>query len=221
MSDEDLVLRLRAEIARIQAERDADQEQLYALQVEVAKSRERLLRMGKDNDSLRRLVESDHYAKDGMMCVRPRRGAEPQLGLYGDHAFLAMPFGPSWAPAVEDAVTRALQKNGMRCQRADRLSGRDVMDGVWRSICECGLVVADVTGGSANVLYELGLADVLGKWTLLICQTADAERLPFDLLGQRLTLYSTADGKLDELTESLSRKIRADAPQAPGGTRHG
>jgi hypothetical protein len=48
------------------------------------------------------------------------------------------------------------------------------MRNIWKSICEARLVVADLTGGNANVFYELGIAHTVGKETILIAARGDA-----------------------------------------------
>jgi hypothetical protein len=56
------------------------------------------------------------------------------------------------------------------------------------------------------VTYEVGLADVLGKYVILIAQDHE---VPFDFLGQRLILYEDSlPGSLklrEELTDMLKR----------------
>jgi hypothetical protein len=187
--------------------RNADQERLFVLETEAAKLREQIRRFAEENESLRGVFRSDHFAGPGQMCVSPNLPAK-RLGLQGNHGFLIMPFGPRWSTAVEQAVHKALTQCGMECHRGDQLLGPDVMLDIWTWICECGVVVADVTDCNPNVMYELGLAEALGKKIILISQTADPQRLAFDLLGLRLIVYGTEGEGLQELTARLRKAVR-------------
>jgi len=67
------------------------------------------------------------------------------------------------------------------------------------------VVIADLTGRSPNVMYELGLAHVIGK--KVIITTQDMDDLPVDLRGLPVLEYSYngtgAIQYLDDLTRSL------------------
>jgi nucleoside 2-deoxyribosyltransferase len=52
-------------------------------------------------------------------------------------------------------------------------------------------VIADVTDGSPDTFYILGIADALRKPTLMMAQ--EQVRLPADLASQRLILYRVED----------------------------
>jgi hypothetical protein len=199
--------------------RNADQERFYVLETESAKLQEQARRFARENDHLRGIFRSDHYAGPEQMCVRPNLPPK-HLGLNGNHGFLIMPFGPQWSGEVEQAVRKALSDCGMDCHRADQLLGRNIMLDIWTWICECGVVVADVTGCNPNVMYELGLAEAIGKRIILISQTPDVS---FDLSGQRLIVYSPAKEKLGNLTTDLYKLLRmaASKPRLETGLSNG
>ena len=135
--------------------------------------------------------------------MRPNLPIQGSLGINERQGLLIMPFKPAWAKGVEKAVSAALARCGMKCLRADRLRGRDVILDVWRSICSSGVIVADLTGGNANVMYELGLAEAIGKRILLVSQDDDHA---FDIRGLRFIKYSAED--LQALTAELCRSLR-------------
>ena len=207
--------RLRHQIAELQArlqavrQETADQvkntleEQISSLEQDAAISRERVRELEKQNLNLFDLLRS--VPGPDKMVIEPfwRRTS---FRIDRNRAFLLMPFRPSWASDVRAAVVRALSSLGMKCSRADDLDGRAVMADIWTNICECGVVVADLTGSNANVTYKLGLADAVGQPAVLICQTSDPGALPFDFLGQRLIVYST--DQLDILESQLTDRIR-------------
>ena len=68
-----------------------------------------------------------------------------------------------------------------------------------------GVIVADVTDGNPNVAYEIGLADVLGKEVILLCQGDD---VPFDFLGQRLICYEDTMKDAITLREELTARLK-------------
>lgn len=121
-------------------------------------------------------------------------------------AILLMPFKKSWADDVCATVKRALESLGVTCLRADDLGGPVIMEDIWNRICECSIVIADLTDSNPNVTYEVGLADVVGQPAILMCQTTDPTTLPFDFLGRRLIKYST--DRLDVLESRLVERVR-------------
>jgi hypothetical protein len=187
------------------------QEQFLSLELDAASSRERVRAVERENASLRGLLGSPSFAGPDQMVVQPY-WASNAIGLERNAGFVLMPFRPVWAGAVYAAIGRALHSHYMRCDRGDDLPGRDVMGEIWRRICECGVVIADLTESNPNVTYEIGLADAIGRPSILLCQTARADQLPFDFLGQRLIIYS--QDHLDDLEERLKHNLRALRPSS-------
>jgi hypothetical protein len=200
------IAELEIQLERLNQQRNQDQEELFALQKDAAERVQQLRKYADENSHLRGLLHSENYAGPDQLVVRPNYNVQ-RLGLLHNHGFLLMPFGPSWSDGVEDAVSKAMRKCGMLCHRADKLTGRSIVIDIWQSICECGVIIADITDCNANVTYELGLADALGKNVILISQTANPEWLAFDLLGLRLIVYSIQKDELPKLTENIVKRI--------------
>lgn len=104
-----------------------------------------------------------------------------------NQAFVIMPFGPRWSKVVWETVRSALKETGFSCIRADEQYGHQVLEDIWRGICEATIVIADVTGRNPNVYYELGIAHVLGRRVILLTQ--DAADIPFDTRVYRHISY--------------------------------
>jgi predicted nucleotide-binding protein len=71
------------------------------------------------------------------------------------------------------------------------------------SICEARLILADLTGLNANVMYELGIAHTVGKDTILINQRGDDIKFPFDLAHIRRIEYDDSATGGEDLKRDL------------------
>lgn len=123
--------------------------------------------------------------------------------------FVAMPFDDPRSEELWETVDFVCRHVGLRAVRADRFRRtgsimRDVREGIHRA----GIVVADLTGLNANVLYEVGLAHAESENVVLLCERPPA--LPFNFADQRTVFYSwkTADDRkrlTDDLWDLLQR----------------
>jgi len=129
-------------------------------------------------------------SQDRWLSINPAifqgRGYSPRT----NQAFVIMPFGPKWSRIVWKTVREALKDCGFDCIRADEQYGQQVLEDIWRGICEATIVIADVTGRNPNVYYELGIAHVLGRRVILLAQ--DVSDIPFDTRVYRHIAYRTA-----------------------------
>ena len=115
--------------------------------------------------------------------------------------FVLMPFSKDLEP-VYQVIQSAAQMEGLHCFRADELfSAGTIMDQIFDSIRKAGLIVADLSGRNQNVMYELGVANAMGKNTLLLAQAL--EEVPFDLRHIRVIEYNLSFGSVDVLRNKL------------------
>lgn len=141
------------------------------------------------------------FQNDGGILVRPRysgRHTETR-----NVCFVLMPYSQQWSSNTRRAIANAIKSQGLLFRIADEEDGRHVMEDVWRGICEGTIIIADLSTSNPNVMYEVGMADVLGKEVILLTQ--DAKDLPFDLSGSRVLVYSPE--RLDKLEDDLGRKL--------------
>ncbi len=140
-----------------------------------------------------------------------------------DCAFVLMPFRPNWSELVWQTIKETLKNMGIEAVRADEQYGHQVVEDIWKGICEAGIVIADVTGKNPNVYYELGIAHVLGRRVILLTQTPDD--IPFDIRVYRHILYKVPFSKrgrmreMDSLSVEFKRTIewiRENEPMPPG-----
>ena len=122
-------------------------------------------------------------------------------------AFVVMPFSEDF-DGVYEGIEECLESHGFQVERADtRLTQGSILKDVIVPLDTFDLVVADLTGLNANVMYELGIAHALDKPVILISQSK--EDLPFDLDKYRVMEYSPKIGRrwFGKFLEELGDRI--------------
>jgi nucleoside 2-deoxyribosyltransferase len=151
-------------------------------------------------------------ANDRWLLVNPVVFQGRGFTLKPDHAFVIMPFTPKWSACVFQIIKRVMTESGIKCVRADEQYGHQILEDVWKGICEASVVVADVTNKNPNVYYELGIAHVLGRRVILITQ--DVADIPFDTRIYRHVLYRYSKephknaNHMSKLAKDLNRTVR-------------
>jgi hypothetical protein len=144
----------------------------------------------------------------------PRREGEPR------RAFVAMPYGPPWFPAVRDIVMTAATSEGFAAEVSLDLDSPGLIPNqIWTGIRLAEVVVADITGSNPNVFYELGLAHALGKEVVVLAQ--GGEHAPFVVSTLRVLHYdintpatiSAFSAKLRSAFASVSPRYAYEGPQ--------
>lgn len=148
--------------------------------------------------------------------------------------FVIMPIGDKASPVgdplrvryeagvqlIEKVIEPACAENGLEPIRADELSRPgEIPEQVFRLLRDSPVVIADVTEGNPNVMYELGLRHSKDLLTLHIGETGT---LPFDISSIRTIPFSrTAAGYID-LRDALSKALATglrDGHDAVAATR--
>lgn len=94
----------------------------------------------------------------------------------------------------EQVIAPACEKYGITAVRADGIAhAGDINDQICRHVIDSDLVIADVSGGNPNVMYELGLRHITGKPTIHV---GEAGQLPFDIASIRTIRYQRARSHL-------------------------
>jgi hypothetical protein len=70
---------------------------------------------------------------------------------------------------------------------------------------EARVVIADLTGANGNVLYELGLAHMMGHQAIVLTQAID--EVPFDLRQERHIVYSLTPAGVVSAKNTLMRTL--------------
>ena len=113
-------------------------------------------------------------------------------------AFVIMPFSPSLNSVYNDLIRPALESCEIDCVRADEEVQGHIHSQMLQRIFESAVVIADITGQNANVFYELGVAHSCGCKTIVICDSAFLDKVPFDIAPYRVFSYKNPDhGNVD------------------------
>lgn len=106
----------------------------------------------------------------------------------------------------DKVIFPACLENSLEPVRADRIAmAGDITEQVFRHLYDDDVVIADVSGGNPNVMYELGLRHTRDSLTI---QIGEFGQLPFDVSAVRTIKFSRSErGLIDarkELTQALA-----------------
>ena len=119
------------------------------------------------------------------------------------HVFVAMPFSEAMSDHYHYGIQGAVNSVGYLCERIDGVTFTgDVLERIKERISTARLVVADLSGGSANVYLEVGYAWGLGVPTVLLIDNAND--LKFDVAGQHCLVYKSIHDLESKLTHELN-----------------
>jgi len=91
---------------------------------------------------------------------------------------------------MEEVIAPACAHHGLEPIRADTLArAGEITEQIFRRLREDDVVIADLTGANANVMYELGLRHTRDKLTV---QIGEYGRLPFDVNTIRTVQFSSS-----------------------------
>lgn len=103
--------------------------------------------------------------------------------------FVLMPFGREFDDIYREFIKPKILEVGLEPLRADEIfSPGSIMEQIRSAIQQSRFCVADLTGRNPNVLFELGIAQTLGKPTVLLTQ--DISDVPFDVAQYRTIVYN-------------------------------
>lgn len=107
----------------------------------------------------------------------------------------------------EEVIQAACQKVGIDPVRADQIAvAGEITEQVFRHLLEDDVVIADVSNGNPNVMYELGLRHTTGRLTI---QIGEFGQLPFDITAIRTIQFSRSPRGLIDARNELERALQA------------
>lgn len=132
--------------------------------------------------------------------------------------FVVMPFAEKYKAMYEHVIKKVVENEGLLCIRADDIfeTGR-IIDDIKCSIRQAHFIIADLSGRSPNVFYEVGMAHGMGKSVLLLTQ--DLEDVPPKLRDVRYFSYQDSlaggnilAGLLHKALQAIEQKDEPDVP---------
>ncbi|MEO7319879.1 MAG: tetratricopeptide repeat-containing protein [Chthoniobacteraceae bacterium] len=121
-------------------------------------------------------------------------------------------------------IKPAVEAAGVECIRADEITQTGVIDvPMYERIFNADLVVADISTGNRNAIYELGVRHALRPHTTLIIGEDSNKSIPFDLNHVVIRKYrhlgedigsAEARTKGKELTDAIKELLAAQEPKA-------
>ncbi|WP_316288981.1 hypothetical protein [Clavibacter michiganensis] len=144
-----------------------------------------------------------------------------------NRCFVVGPIGQKFAPqdsegreiyeqaleVFENVIQPACHKFGIEPVRADQIAATgEITEQVFRHLYEDEVVIADVSGGNPNVMYELGLRHTR---PLLTIQIGEFGQLPFDLAAVRTIQFSRSERGLIDARKALERALAAGLSDEP------
>jgi hypothetical protein len=140
-----------------------------------------------------------------------------ELGEVTNTCFVVMPFHSLFDAEYQRVIQPAIEDVGLTCIRGDEIySPSPIHQGIWNSIRQARLVVAELSGRNPNVMYEVGLAHAIGKPIVML--TRNEEDVPFDLRSVKYIYYKEANPFWGATLHSdLTRVLRVvlDSPTLP------
>ncbi|MBL1085906.1 hypothetical protein JK359_28730 [Streptomyces actinomycinicus] len=107
----------------------------------------------------------------------------------------------------EQVIAPACERYGITAVRADGIAhAGDMNEQICRHVIESDLVIADVSGGNPNVMYELGLRHITGRPTIHI---GEAGQLPFDIASIRTIRYRRTRSHLADARREIEGALEA------------
>lgn len=131
-------------------------------------------------------------------------------------AFVAMCFDKRLEHVYIKVAKPVLENYGFDCTRADELTlSGIIMEQVLEEIEKSDLILCDLTYENPNVFYELGMAHLLKKNTIMISQSA--ANLPFDVRHWRILPYQDTKIGLLDLRDKLFETLQKSFPGGRSG----
>ena len=137
--------------------------------------------------------------------------------------FVAMPFQENWSNQMYEEISKACEAKGLNAVRSDSAGQpADILQVIWKELSSASAVIAVLTSGNLNVMYEVGMAHALGKPVTIIVSTGtrnkffkeDEFSIPFDVahimrheynrLNRTEAVENAVNGLADALLETRS-----------------
>lgn len=147
--------------------------------------------------------------RDGLVLARPIWGEPLRRSQFQSDIFMVMPFRERFDAIYHNVIRPVVADLNLMMKRGDDFSSTrgSIIAEVWAAIYGCKVVIVETTEINANVYYELGMAHMLGKPTILLTQTKAVDQLPFDIRHLRFIVYEDSITGGEKLEQDLRKSI--------------
>ncbi len=117
-------------------------------------------------------------------------------------------------------VAKGCKKARVKAVRGDVTDDQQILRSIWDELGRCSYVTADLTDFNPNVCLELGIADTLGRQTILIGRPGTEKALFPSIAKRRVHIYTGEAADDQAIREALaqflsSTPVPAVAPASP------
>ena len=163
---------------------------------------------------MRKEAEGDAIASAGLIRygLSKFRGNPPYLsypafpGRYPDpqpRCFIVMPYRDH-VDAGYRLVAKGCKKARIKAVRGDVIPDQQILRSIWDELGRCSYITADLTDFNPNVCLELGIADTLGRQTILIGRPGTEKALFPSIAKRRLHIYTGEAADDQAIREALA-----------------
>ena len=154
-----------------------------------------------------RIADHDYVVSS---TLSHHRGATSMNSSPNFRVFVLMPFAAKFDCLLEQIKLAAADADAKAERVDEQFHEQDILNQIIGQIEQADAIVAVMTGKSANVFYEVGIAHALKKHVLLL--TNDADEIPFDLKHCKHVIYKNSPKKGGALQEpdAFKKKITSE-----------
>jgi hypothetical protein len=148
-----------------------------------------------------------------LVMLHPRWPAHYPAAGSERRCFVVMPFAQALSDtqALYRTLDDALTAQGVHVVRGDEALGQDIVASIWEETARASHVLVDLTGYNLNVCLELGMADAMGRDTLLIGATGTPEQRFAVIDKRRIHAYGSDDAS----RHAVQAQVQAFVQRAP------
>ncbi len=148
-----------------------------------------------DHDAPHSLKNNDFLKSHGV--------SDEELDVEDNLVFVLTPFHQS-EESIYRTIQEACRNHNLICIRGDETySESDILSNIIKSIVRSRIIIANITSRNPNVFYELGIAQAIGKQTILVSKAP--EDAPFDVKTKRMVAFENKYDLEKKLTKALDQ----------------
>jgi hypothetical protein len=146
-----------------------------------------------------------------LVLLHPRWPARyPEPGVR--RCFVVMPFSEQLAAtqALYRRLDAELEAAGATVVRGDEALGQEIVASIWDETARASHVLVDLSGYNLNVCLELGMADAIGRDTLLIGCTGTPEARFTAIDKRRIHVYGDDEASWDGVRRQVLAFVKRE-----------